>query len=178
MAVVWQSPVRAYMCALYGVAGGGGEPWQCLCVRWRAATLPLMSRRVAETESLMHSGSSPLAATGLPRATADDSFNCFQSFRLVPAQWRRVLVCVFVHVWDGVSLPVRARAACLRRAAIVCGCCAHMRCVFDGCVRPLREENEKRIEASQWYIWCTLLWRRKQMFIRLPRLSRPGNQTH
>lgn len=61
-------------------------------------TLPLMSVRVAETERLMHSGSSPLAATGLPRATADDSFNCFQSFRLVPAQWRRVLVCMCVCV--------------------------------------------------------------------------------
>lgn len=57
-----------------------------------------MSLCVAETERLMHSGSSPLAATGLPRATADDSFNCFQSFRLVPAQWRRVLVCVCVCV--------------------------------------------------------------------------------
>ena len=63
-----------------------------------AVTLPLMSLRVAESERLMHSGSSPLAATGLPRATADDSFNCFQSFRLVPAQWRRVLVCVCVFV--------------------------------------------------------------------------------
>lgn len=64
----------------------------------RAVMLPLMSLRVAETERLMHSGSSPLAATGLPRATADDSFNCFQSFRLVLAQWRRVLLCVCVMV--------------------------------------------------------------------------------
>ena len=95
-----------------------GEPWQRLvCVfRKRAATLPLMSLRVAETERLMHSGSSPLAATGLPRATADDSFNCFQSFRLVPAQWRRVLVCVCVCV-----------CACVRWCFAVFG---HMWCVY------------------------------------------------
>lgn len=78
-------------------------------------TLPLMSRCIAETERLMHSGSSPLAATGLPRATADDSFNCFQSFRLVPAQWHRVLVCVCA----------RADAD----AVVVCGCCTHAVCV-------------------------------------------------
>lgn len=110
------------------------ELWQCV---WkRAATLPLMSLCVAETERLMRSGSSPLAATGLPRATADDSFNCFQSFRLVPAQWRRVLVHVCVCVCDMVFS--------------VCGCtcgvfisnrtlCTYVE--FDECVCPMREEN-------------------------------------
>lgn len=68
-------------------------PLPAVCLGKRAASMSLC---VAETERLMHSGSSPLAATGLPRATADDSFNCFQSFRLVPAQWRRALVCLCV----------------------------------------------------------------------------------
>lgn len=86
--VLWQlydKALREHTCALGSCGSVFSE---------RAATLPLMSLCVAETERLMHSGSSPLAATGQPRATADDSFNCFQSFRLVPAQWRRVLVCV------------------------------------------------------------------------------------
>lgn len=102
------------------------ELWQCV---WkRAATLPLMSLCVAETERLMHSGSSPLAATGLPRATADDSFNCFQSFRLVPAQWRRVLahVCVGLCACDMVFLCACAHVECLHPTVIVCGCCTHM----------------------------------------------------
>lgn len=109
------------------------------CVSERAASLSLMSLCVAETERLMHCGSSPLAATGLPRATADDSFNCFQSFRLVPAQWRRVLVCV--HVWHILSLGCCV-CVCLHRGGTVCGFCTHMRCVFDECVFPfMRREN-------------------------------------
>lgn len=74
----------------------------------KVASPPLMSLRVAETERLMYSGSSPLAATGLPRATADDSFNCFQSFRRVPAQWRSVFVCV--HVCQGAFHGARVRS--------------------------------------------------------------------
>ncbi len=120
LSVVWQSPAWAYMCVRYKGSCGSG------CVfSERAATLPLMSLRVAETERLMHSGSSPLAATGLPRATADDSFNCFQSFRLVPAQWRRVLVCVCVCV----CVCVRV---CMCKMVFLCACvyvCVHMWCV-------------------------------------------------
>lgn len=82
-----------------------------LCVLEKVASPLLMSLCVAETERLMYSGSSPLAATGLPRATADDSFNCFQSFRLVPAQWHRVFVCM--HVCYGVGVCVCPRGMCL-----------------------------------------------------------------
>lgn len=119
--------IRVCLCVCVGREGSCGSA----CVfSGRAATLPLMSLRVAETERLMHSGSSPLTATGLPRATADDSFNCFQSFRLVPAHWRRVLVCV--------CFCVRAHACgVFTVTVIVCGCCTHMWCVFDGCVCPL-----------------------------------------
>lgn len=124
------------------------EDW-CSCVWWwwwrrgaRAVTLPLMSVHVAETERLMHSGSSPLAATGLPRATADDSFNCFQSFRLVPAQWRRVLVCMCVGECAARPTPKCARSHCL--PTTTCTCAAHLMNVFCPVWQEKGERNLRR----------------------------------
>lgn len=114
----------------------------------RAATLPLMSLCVAETERLMHSGSSPLAATGQPRATADDSFNCFQSFRLVPAQWRRVLVCVCAAL----SLaPCERTCVCVEQllsadAVHICGVC--LMNVFVHYERKISRELRPRSDTS------------------------------
>lgn len=110
--------MSAHVCACHMSSGSRARVLR----RERAVTLPLMSRCIAEIERLMHSGSSPLAATGLPRATADDSFNCFQSFRLVSAQWRRVPVFVCARLCVCVQMqPLSVDAV-------------HMWCVFDECV--------------------------------------------
>lgn len=117
------------------------------CVfRRRAATLPLMSLCVAETERLMHSGSSPLAATGLPRATADDSFNCFQSFRLVPAQWRRVLVCVCLCMCEIVFCCVCVEQSLSADVVHICGVC--LMDVFVHYERKINRELRPRSDTS------------------------------